>query len=66
MDYLILAGVVVAAWAILLALSGERMSRAQRMAVTTAEEVRAASVVPVATSNDAALAGSHAVFNQKR
>jgi hypothetical protein len=66
MDYLILAGVVVAGWAMLAVLSGERMNRAQRMAVVAAEQARVASAVPIATSNDAALAGSPAAFNQKR
>jgi len=72
MDWVLIGTIVVAGWAMLSVLSGERLGQAQNMAIAlanaAAEQAKAAREgdIPIAVSNEAALTGSPAAFNRKR
>jgi hypothetical protein len=70
MDWILIGAIVVAGWAMLSVLSGERLGQAQRAAIllahAAAEQVAAKdNEIPIARSNEAALVGSPAAFKRK-
>jgi hypothetical protein len=71
MDWMIIGAAVIAGWAMLSVLSGERLTRSQLLEIAqaqvkAAEQARLAAEIPIALSNEAALVGSPAAFNRKR
>jgi hypothetical protein len=70
MDWILIGAIAVAGWAMLSVLTSERLGQAQRVAImlanAAADKAAAADKeIPIARSNDAALAGSPAAFNKK-
>ena len=62
MDWIVIASMVVAGWAVLSVLSGERMNRAQQIAMALAklaadQAKERESQIPIAMSSDAVLKG---------
>jgi len=72
MDWIVIGAIVLAGWAMLSVLSGQRMSQAQRLAIAlahaAAEQARLAreNEIPVAAASEGPLTASTAALNRKR